>query len=94
MGVNGSETMRTSDSRLRLGFSLLDLRLCRESAIDADGLIMSWQEVLRQRLVDRNIRESSHGPLIEQCMSRQIDPDFQLILLILQTGDLHNIQDC
>ncbi|KIM34253.1 hypothetical protein M408DRAFT_325704 [Serendipita vermifera MAFF 305830] len=27
---------------------------------------MSWQEVLRQRLVDRNIRESSHGPLIEQ----------------------------
>jgi len=28
---------------------------------------MSWQEVLRQRLVDRNIRESSHGPLIEQC---------------------------
>ncbi|KAG8787524.1 hypothetical protein FRC15_009009 [Serendipita sp. 397] len=28
---------------------------------------MSWQEILRQRLVDRNIRESSHGPVIEQC---------------------------
>ncbi|CAG7851635.1 SubName: Full=Uncharacterized protein {ECO:0000313/EMBL:CCA70170.1} [Serendipita indica DSM 11827] len=27
---------------------------------------MSWQEVLRQRLVDRNIREASHGPVIDQ----------------------------
>jgi autophagy-related protein 16-1 len=43
---------------------------------------MSWQEVLRQRLVDRNIRESSHGPLIEQCMISQIDPNSLLIPLI------------
>jgi len=27
---------------------------------------MSWQEILRQRLADRNIRESSHAAVIEQ----------------------------
>jgi len=27
---------------------------------------MSWQEILRQRLVDRNIRENSHAAVIEQ----------------------------
>lgn len=29
----------------------------------------SWQETLRMRLVDRNARESSYAPIIEQCMS-------------------------
>jgi hypothetical protein len=76
---------------LRLG---LTSKLRLELAVDADSVTMSWQEVLRQRLVDRNIRESSHGPLIEQCTSAQLAPDLLFISLILQTGDLHNIQGC
>ena len=34
----------------------------------------SWQETLRLRLVERNARESSYAPIIEQCMSFPISP--------------------
>ena len=31
----------------------------------------TWQETLRLRLVERNARESSYAPIIEQCMCFQ-----------------------
>lgn len=55
---------------------------------------MSWQEILRQRLVDRNIRESSHAAVIEQRTFQGFLFPSKFAKSRNQIGDSLNIPDC
>ena len=43
----------------------------------------SWQEILRQRLVERNTRDAAFAPIIEQCPSLSIRTIWALAELVL-----------
>lgn len=61
----------------------------------------SWQEVLRQRLVERNSREAAYAPIIEQCAYHEVSGLFFLnagliytTVPMLQIDGLRSRQSC
>lgn len=74
LGRTVSDRIR-HDVQIKTPSELVSLDQHKHSAVPCDSATQakmgepSWQETLRLRLVERNARESSYAPIIEQCTS-------------------------